>query len=54
MYSRPALTTLMYDAAYGSSPSRTINLPYRMHETEPVGLPTLTVSGFTLWAHPLP
>lgn len=45
MYSRPALTTLMYDAAYGSSPSRTIDLPYRMHENQPVGLPTLTVSG---------
>lgn len=45
MYSRPALTTLMYDAAYGSSPSRTINLPYRMHENEPVSLPTLTVAG---------
>ena len=45
MYSRPALTTLMYDAAYGSSPSRTINLPYRMHENEPVGLPTIAVAG---------
>jgi hypothetical protein len=45
MYSRPALTTLMYDSAFGSSPSRTIDLPYRIHENEPVSLPSLTVAG---------
>jgi hypothetical protein len=45
LYSRPALTTLNYDRAFGSGPSRILNLPYRVHEGTPVTLLGLMVPG---------
>jgi len=45
LYSRPALTTLNYDKAFGSGPSRILDLPYRIHEGNPVELSGTAVSG---------
>ena len=45
LYSRPALTTLNYDRAFGSGPARILNLPYRIHEGNPVELSGTAVSG---------
>ncbi len=45
LYSRPALTTLNYDRAFGSGPSRILNLPYRVHEGTPVTLMGMMVPG---------
>ena len=45
LYSRPALTTLNYDRAFGSGPARILNLPYRIHEGNPVELSGTAVAG---------
>jgi len=45
LYSRPALTTLNYDRAFGSGPARILDLPYRIHEGNPVELSGTAVSG---------
>ena len=45
LYSRPALTTLNYDTAFGSGPARILNLPYRIHEGNPVELDGTAVAG---------